>query len=515
MSIEAVEDTDFFDYIDWVINTGLWDGRVVTLEEASDFYEETRWKLASLVFSEDFPIFQREKNMAALAFAGSLDKALLSKDVQELHFFKEDLIIKTGLGKFWKKHKKEILIGIGVAALITVIVVITACSVGAAAPVAVAANSLKRKKEDPPVEDPPEPDKEPLEPKSSLPEDPTPLQFDPSFLFNHNSERPLEEPSLENPFDRIVFKEDRVFINEQSFSYPELFDPTKKEALISSFYPKMPPSYFLFDSPQERSFIEGLLQKTFPESTPQEILAESSFEKAIIPVWKTKTSRRFETGGVKKSHLRIGGINGINTLLEGANSHGLYLKELALDHNIEWVYNQTHGSLSDLLEVWFLNYRGFSPNTSNLLKEQWTAFHEENIDRPNAKYLQFCHSQGAAHVATALLQIDEQIRNRIIVIAIAPAVVISKDLCYRSFNYASEKDFIPKLELVFYRSRETGKKGEISKPLEEALERHKQLILLKPHPDATGIDHDFQSPTFRERIEQHIENYLDQDGVYE
>jgi len=48
------------------------------------------------------------------------------------------------------------------------------------------------------------------------------------------------------------------------------------------------------------------------------------------------------------------------------------------------------------------------------------------------------------------------------------------------------------------------------------LEIHQELILLDPHPDANSlIDHDFQSPTFKERISQHIKKYLEDKGEYE
>ena len=47
-----------------------------------------------------------------------------------------------------------------------------------------------------------------------------------------------------------------------------------------------------------------------------------------------------------------------------------------------------------------------------------------------------------------------------------------------------------------------------------AMERAKNLILLDPHPDATGIDHDFQSPTFTETIEKIMKDYLKHNGEY-
>ena len=169
--------------------------------------------------------------------------------------------------------------------------------------------------------------------------------------------------------------------------------------------------------------------------------------------------------------------------------------------------------VADLVEV-PLNYLGLSPNTAQLLKDNWTAFHEANKDNPKAKYLQFCHSQGAIHVRNALANAPQEIRDRIIVVAIAPAAVVPRQLCFDSVNYASKKDIVPLGEVVFYSFFDTNELG-ISSAVETALERRNELILLDPHPEATGIDHDFQSPTFKECIKNRIDDYYDKNGEYE
>jgi hypothetical protein len=50
--------------------------------------------------------------------------------------------------------------------------------------------------------------------------------------------------------------------------------------------------------------------------------------------------------------------------------------------------------------------------------------------------------------------------------------------------------------------------------MEISLERRQELILLDPHPDVSGIDHDFQSPTFRRIIEQRLEDHIRCGGEY-
>lgn len=214
------------------------------------------------------------------------------------------------------------------------------------------------------------------------------------------------------------------------------------------------------------------------------------------------------------SCCRIGGINGMKTSPGETQRHTEYIKSFAPDKQIDWVYNRTHGPLVDLAEVFSLNYLGVSPNTAKELHQNWIAFHEVNKDNPHAKYLQFCHSQGAIHVRNALLNLPREICDRIIVVAIAPAAVVTRDLCFQSFNYVSKKDIVSYGELLhagFLDSSECG----MSKCVEMVLEARKELIILEPHPDATGIDHDFESLTFSPKIKDHIADYFLNNGEYD
>jgi hypothetical protein len=210
----------------------------------------------------------------------------------------------------------------------------------------------------------------------------------------------------------------------------------------------------------------------------------------------------------------LGFVDTFLTPLDNAVGHADYVGQLASGQSVDWVYNNSHGALGDLVEVFTQNYLGISPNTSNLLTDNWIAFHEENKHNPNARYFQLCHSQGAIHLRNALAKAPQEIRDRVIVVAIAPATVIPEDMCFQSFNYASKKDIVPLGELVFAGALDTREIG-ISPVVEMALEHRKELILLDPHPDATGIDHDFRSPTFEKIIKDHIEDYYRKNGEYE
>ena len=233
-----------------------------------------------------------------------------------------------------------------------------------------------------------------------------------------------------------------------------------------------------------------------------------------ISLTPKEQSSRFTTSGIQEPHLRIGGINGMNTSFDGALSHANYMARFASHRSIDWVYNCSHGLIVDLAEIFALNFLGSSPNTRQLLQENWASFHEQNANKPHAKYLQFCHSQGAIHVRNALAHTPKEIRDRVIVVAIAPGAIVPDELCYQSFNYASKKDILPHGELAFAGAFDTNEYGT-SKVLEAAIQNHEQLIMLEPHPDAVGFDHDYQSPTFRAKIIEHLTTYLNNNGEYE
>lgn len=224
-------------------------------------------------------------------------------------------------------------------------------------------------------------------------------------------------------------------------------------------------------------------------------------------------SGRIDTVGERNSHLRIGGINGIRTSWEAALSHANYLGRLTSGKSIEWTHNRSHTLLVDLAEVVHLNYAGYSPTNANVLLENWIAFHKENQSRPHAKYLQIAHSQGALHVRNALLLAPPEIRNRIIVVAIAPAGVVPKEYCYNSFNYACEGDLIPFFESSYF-STLYYKGVATEREYRTVLERQKQLIILPRDPKATGSAHDFQGLSFRDRLSFHITDYLQHNGEY-
>jgi hypothetical protein len=216
-----------------------------------------------------------------------------------------------------------------------------------------------------------------------------------------------------------------------------------------------------------------------------------------------------------KSVCKIGGINGMATSFEQSMSHASYLTQFMPENNVEWVHNRSKGVIPDLFTIFFVNYPGHSGENAEMLQRNWIKFHNDNKDNPDAKYLQFCHSQGAIHVRNALAGVPKEIRDRLFVVAIAPAAIIDRSSCFRAFNYGSKRDIVPYGELYYAATLDPEDPEKKFKLVEAAAELKKQLIILKPHPNATGIiDHDFQSPTFLKVINEHIDDYLLSKGIY-
>ena len=477
-AIDDITDTTLFDYANWALETSIWNGRKIEWTEASDFYKEA---VARILCNAT------EASLAKLAWLGS--GRTLELEVP--------IATPVGLGKtvskFWKNHKTEILVGVAIIAAITAIAVVAICVSGSAAAAAGGVALVKASRNSSPPSKAVPQEKGPpssalgntafkFDPPSSLTMDkfeiskpeiggssfvernPVELEFYRSIGNGYPASKPPQT-------EKVVFQERGVLIDGQFSSYRDILDHNPSQL-----------SRWFADGPQ----------LNIDPSKPPSISA---------PL------------GSSHPACRIGGINGINTTQTEAESHANYLRGIA-QNSVDWVYNRTNRIDYDILEVFLLNYAGLSPNTARDLKEQWTSFHEENKDRPQVKYLQFCHSQGAIHVRNALADLPEEIRKRVIVVAIAPAAVVPDEICYRSFNYASKRDLIPKGELVFTGFIDPNECGS-SERMKKVMGYQDQLIMLDPHPDAGIFDHDFQSPTYKEHIKNRIDEYLMRNGEYD
>lgn len=83
----------------------------------------------------------------------------------------------------------------------------------------------------------------------------------------------------------------------------------------------------------------------------------------------------------------------------------------------------------------------------------------------------------------------QDLRKRIDVIAIAPAAYIDRELCRSRFHYVSW-DLFPFIDYGGY------------------LRNKDSVYMIKPHPNAKLVDHNFDSPLYTEFLNYHIKKYI-------
>ena len=143
--------------------------------------------------------------------------------------------------------------------------------------------------------------------------------------------------------------------------------------------------------------------------------------------------------------LAIGFINGIDNSFDQAKESATYISKLAGGCNVHAVYNATHGKIGDVVECNMgLNYNATPPVRQ--LHQMWNNFFEKAS--ASAKFLMICHSQGAIHVRNALLAYPPEIRDRILVVAIAPGGYIYKETCAQVIHLRVNglRDPIPRID---------------------------------------------------------------------
>ena len=200
----------------------------------------------------------------------------------------------------------------------------------------------------------------------------------------------------------------------------------------------------------------------------------------------------YQIPGLPLKRGAIGFINGIDTSFEVTRLYAKKLSHYAGSAEVTYVYNGTHSFVRDLSACLIGHFFKITTPPVLLLLEQWKEFIRKQGSE--AKFLQIAHSQGAIHVKNALLAADDTIRERIIVVTIAPGALIPSHLCYAAYNYASERDLIPYLDRSGHRAHSEA------------------LTLLEPHPQAPFFDHGFDSPTYAEVLERITQGFVEEYG---
>lgn len=515
MSIELIDlDSDnVLNITEWLKN-----------EEVGELRRHLEERILRYLFSNDPVGTQFQQAVACLAWIGtsSQNKSLLERDISELKLFASNDVIQCDLSKgirkaarFLAKHKTEILVGAALVATGVGIAAVTgyALSVGVGGVIVAGAGSIFSKEEG--------------EPNLHIPQIVPLCTKQDLAALQQAPVSPLPQLILPSSTSELLVTPEGIWANGQFYPNQLLESSLFSEELARSSpffpYPNWPLAYGM------ESAVPGS-QISLPESmasvfTPSERAQVDLPMERVIPVpsdtISTKEPKRFIScaftiPGTKSTSGHIGWINGICNNFEDSKNSGIYLQNLAGGHTISGVYNCTHSAIADLPESAFLNHFGFSPVTAKLLQNEWKTFHEANSDQPNAKLLIVCHSQGTIHVKNALEGLPAEIRDRVIVVAIAVAAVVPKRLCFKAYNYASEKDIVHKFEPGPARPLEPYVIDDVIIPRfgDAPIDDRAELIILPAHSAATGIDHAFQSPTFQDVLERALGDYEKHGGKY-
>lgn len=220
----------------------------------------------------------------------------------------------------------------------------------------------------------------------------------------------------------------------------------------------------------------------------------------------------FTVPGAQLDGKRIFTVNGIDNELKEAQSLTLHVQKFSGGHEVRCIYSPTYGIPLDIVKAG-IDLSGHTAQEVVTLQGELIRFHDENLNNPNVKCLLTSHSRGAIYARQALEGLPYEVQQRVIVVAIAPAVVIPDYLCFDSFNYASKNDPVPQLFDTYVDSQlREGVIGTPEKYLDLLKKERDQLILLDPHPDDSLLGHGFQEPVFDKVLKHHLEEYMTGDN---
>ncbi len=487
-------------------------------DQVNELRKDLEERIMQFLFSHDPSSLRFQQITVQLARIGSSleNWSLLEKEISQLDSASSQTILCKGtflkmantIGHFFDDHKVEIAVGIGIAAAGVAIGIATGSPVSVAigGVVVAGANSVFQREE---------------EPNPRIPKNLPPLSARDIEIANKALLPKLEFSPAVN---ELVITKDGIWVQGQFFPNQVLM----QESAIAQEFAKLEDieSRLLFSRVYGQRFKEqpSLSTQEFPSdqgiASSRDFSAPKEESRPSFPEINTEkrpgvfnpqefTSRKFLVPGAQNSKLYIGWINGINNSFEESKESAAYIQSLAGGHTVSGIYNCSHTPLIDVLEAGLLNYGGYSPNTAKLLQDEWKVFHEANAARPNAKLFQVCHSQGAIHVKNALEGAPQEIRDRVIVFAIAPAAVVPKSLCFKAYNYASEKDHVYDLEPRFSSFEEAALAA-----VEDPMRSKDGLIILKAHSEAEGWDHSFQGLTYQPTLKDALEDYKQHGGEY-
>ena len=251
------------------------------------------------------------------------------------------------------------------------------------------------------------------------------------------------------------------------------------------------PVHFIDPTGEFESF--AYQQRAEPSSKPLSAQERNACMDAWMGARGGFSSSFFSVGEKELEHGRICFINGIGTSFEDSVEMATFISTCARDYKVYGIHNAPNGLFADILECGFL-YKGVHTPPVRMQLNEIRDFARDFRYDDKARYLCIVHSAGAAQFRNALIEVPKSIREKIIVLAIAPARIISEELCARSWNYVSKyHDFVPYLKKWFFGG-----------------EPHQHELIKLPRKEGAPwlFDHSFLSPTFQGVMDKQIQQFI-------
>jgi len=223
-----------------------------------------------------------------------------------------------------------------------------------------------------------------------------------------------------------------------------------------------------------------------------------TFAKETSPLYQLKElispsnpSRRYDLSGFGRhelpNNLFVTNLNGMGNTFKDAQRNAMHISDLCGGCNIHSVYGASLGIQNDVLSC-CLGMVGVDTGPPGLLRDTWKSIFDAN---PDAYILHFPHSRGCIETNIALSITPQELRSRIVVVAIAPGGYIDNRMCASVTHYraAGSRDFVPLFDFLGARRQ-----------------RDTTVILPSAH-NAPIHDHDLISPTYKDTIEYKFKNF--------
>ncbi len=227
--------------------------------------------------------------------------------------------------------------------------------------------------------------------------------------------------------------------------------------------------------------IRALNRHQYLDVSAKEIRVYSDLEKDV-----EAPSCAFQLDRAELALGQIGLHNGMYTSFTKAYNDACKLStDCAQGHNLHCVYSATINPGWDVTSA-VLGQGGIATPPVIKLLEQWQDFFEKE---ENGRLLQICHSRGAVEVNNALSFLPEELKQRIIVIAVAPACLIAIDQAYKVINLVILAD--PTIQVAANRD----------------LLDSEHTIKLDSHSDTIN-PHDMHGSSYRSKLAPMIDTYI-------